>query len=285
MPSRLVEAATREADHARADLAIGQDTAIVDILDSVERTAGIPVTILALPGMIAGACLREREQNFIFLNGSDDPSRQRFTLAHEYGHARLGHLNMVDTHDQMGASTKIPVEVQANAFAAAFLAPERALRAWLAANAQKQIDIAALVRLATNFGMSPLAMRYRLQNTGVLTSKNTIAALDAQIEQNEHIRTRYRLGIEDRQDSVALAKTKSLPRLPGAMQDLGLAGYERGVLTLQRLAEGLQRPIKEIAAELDERGIAPLVEEPATAVEDIQLAAELDALLKEPSTE
>lgn len=280
-----VEDATREADHARGDLALGQDTAIVDILDSVERTAGIPVTILDLPSTIAGACLSERGQNFIFLNGNDDPARQRFTLAHEYGHARLGHLNMVDTYDQLGSSTRIPVEMQANAFAAAFLAPERALRTWLQANSQEQIDLAALVRLATHFGISPPAMRYRLQNAGVLTSRSTIRTLDQQIGQGEHSRTRYRLGIEDRQDSITIAKAKPLPRLPATMHDLGIAGYERGVLTLERLAEGLQRPIEAMAAELDERGITPATEEQPASIDDLGLGDELDTLLKGQSTE
>ena len=60
-------------------------------------------------------------QPFIFLNGAQAVQRQRFTLAHELGHHRLGHAAVVDGVEQVEGGSDEPLEQQANAFAGEFL--------------------------------------------------------------------------------------------------------------------------------------------------------------------
>lgn len=86
------------------------------------------------------------------------PERQLFTLAHELGHALLGH--------RAGLLTGIPDdddaedERQANAFAAEFLMPAERVARWVAQGM-------ALHQLCTNFGVSTEAMTRRLRELGL----------------------------------------------------------------------------------------------------------------------
>ena len=70
----------------------------------------------------------------MFLNGDQPVQRQRFTLAHELGHHRLGHAAVVDGVEEVDGKSDDPLEQQANAFAGEFLAPDQALRAWMDAH-------------------------------------------------------------------------------------------------------------------------------------------------------
>ena len=67
----------------------------------------------------------------LLVNGRQALSRQRFTLAHEFGHHRMGHATVVDEQAAIsGKLTHDRNEVCANAFAAEFLLPRDAVAAW-----------------------------------------------------------------------------------------------------------------------------------------------------------
>ena len=147
---------------AREALGIGVDGPVPDLLMAVEETGRVPVTVLSLPDGIAGAYGRKHDQAFIFISSKERVVRQRFTLAHEFGHHRLQHRGSFDHVDDLTSQAGSPAEVQANYFAAEFLAPRRAVTNWIEANDEDPRRLEAVVKLAHYFRVSASVALYRL---------------------------------------------------------------------------------------------------------------------------
>lgn len=97
-------------------------------------------------------------------NNMEAPTRQRFTQAHELGHVLLNHVgkNRSPKRDTTFQNNEgDPAETEANRFAAELIMPERYVRHL----SSKITDISSLAR---EFGVSPWAMRYRLENLRIL---------------------------------------------------------------------------------------------------------------------
>lgn len=111
----------------------------------------------------SGRCLIDDEGNrIIIVNEADSYQRQRFTIAHELGHALLdgeGIHNRTETSYNLGNYREN--EAKVNRFAAALLMPEENVHAALAAGKD-------LAQMAEIFGVSQVAMRIRLVRLGVL---------------------------------------------------------------------------------------------------------------------
>lgn len=100
----------------------------------------------------------------IEFNGADSPTRQRFTVAHELGHFVLGHgTSPRDYPTSFGAGTSDWREREANQFAAEILMPAETVR-----NVVMRGYASTVNELASMFGVSTLAMGYRLDNIGML---------------------------------------------------------------------------------------------------------------------
>lgn len=99
----------------------------------------------------------------IYYNSDEAAVRQRFTLAHELGHHVLGHGTAFrDNPQTFNVYNRAPQEVEANAFAAALLMPHRYV--WADFMAGRASDIASV---AKRYGVSQMAMVYRLRNLGI----------------------------------------------------------------------------------------------------------------------
>lgn len=111
----------------------------------------------------SGRCLIDDQGNrVIIVNEADSYQRQRFTIAHELGHALLdtqGVHNRTETSYNLGNYREN--EAKMNRFAAALLMPEDKVYNALAAGKD-------LAQLAEIFGVSQVAMRIRLVRLGVL---------------------------------------------------------------------------------------------------------------------
>jgi hypothetical protein len=112
---------------------------------------------LAVSGLLLPA---ERR---IWLNATEVPARRRFTLAHEVGHWVCQHLEgksapvycrATDVQPEPTAADRA-LEREANVFAAELLMPEAVLRKEWSGNAN-------LAELADRFGVSPVAIQWRL---------------------------------------------------------------------------------------------------------------------------
>lgn len=210
----------QSAERARQDLGVGLD-APISVLVVVESAADVPVAVQELPGDVAGLFLRRRGRALLTVNGNHPVVRQRFTLAHEFGHLYMGHTSRLETTELMwsGADRQ---EVEANYFAGAFLAPRQAVRNWADRHPDRAGDLETVVRMSTFFGTSAEASRIRLELSGVV-SRNRSDALKRQIRNGEHHGVRAALGLTAFTDELSQLKqevetgARELPRLPAVL--------------------------------------------------------------------
>lgn len=112
--------------------------------------------------------LLDKSNNTIYINSTDSPERQRFTLAHELGHYIYNHdedkygLNYRDRKRDRNSA-----EIQADDFAGEVLMPSPILRKKLKEYSDARPTIS---EFATLFGVSKDAMRVKLDNMGLLSS-------------------------------------------------------------------------------------------------------------------
>jgi Zn-dependent peptidase ImmA (M78 family) len=245
------QSAVRAARAARNELGIGLEAPIPDVLNLVDTEAAVPVTVLELPEGIAGMLRRRREGSFIFVSGVDAVERQRFTLAHEFGHHRLGHRSVVDRREDIFGFSRDPREVEANAFAGEFLVPRHALENWLDRHERDPGSLETVVRLAGFFGVSAPMMRIRLENARRI-GKTGARTLDERIRQREHLALRDDLGLGRFNDQLAeIKRTGQLPCLPGRTRRGIRAAFRAGLVDLEEAAGLLRRSSRDVRLELE----------------------------------
>jgi Zn-dependent peptidase ImmA (M78 family) len=246
---------------ARVKLGLGLEASLADVLLAIEELGGVPVTVLELPDGLAGLQGRKHDRSFIFVNGAEPPVRQRFTLAHEFGHVELGHAGSVDySADVFGEGRNPPPEVQADGFAAEFLAPVDGVQRWLAAIREPPSDLETVVRLADYFHFSAEVALYRLQAARHLT-KGKFEPIKVRIKDGEHTALCRRLGLGGFEDTLSRA-VDHLPRLPRATMTEAATAYERGLLSVEQVAQLLEVPPELVQHEFDRRGVEPGLHEP-----------------------
>jgi Zn-dependent peptidase ImmA (M78 family) len=260
--SHIAEAIA-EARVARQQLGLGLDQPVHDILRVVEETQRIPVAVLRLGEGVAGAYVVRRSQPFIFLNGAQPVPRQRFTLAHELGHHRLGHAAVVDGVQEIEGKSADPLEQQANAFAGEFLAPDHALRTWLEANGQPLVTIAVLCRLASWFGISAPAAFVRLSQADLFRNRTQEQDIQSLLKRGVHRQVERVLELESVEDNLArISRNEELPRVPAAMRDNALTAYAAGLIDLDRLAGALRQDRSSTERMVNDLGLVPVAAEP-----------------------
>jgi Zn-dependent peptidase ImmA (M78 family) len=159
VPGRDTNIGAKRARDTRE--ALGLDAAApIDVLAVAEQRALVPVAVAPLPDAIAGCCWRDGTRSLLWVNGAQALVRQRFTLAHELGHLRLGHGGAIppDSVAVLAGDTRDPREVQANAFAAELLAP----RAGVTGMVTGEPGLEIVAAIAGRYGISTLAALYRL---------------------------------------------------------------------------------------------------------------------------
>jgi len=119
-------------------------------------------------GIAGKVCHKDK---IIYINPSDNPQRQRFTIAHEIGHIvlhqRTNHEHhrvsddMIDT--ELNIYSDDVEEIEANRFAAMLLMPDLAFkRAWSRFDGQ-------ISQIANYFNVSKLAASIRANNLNLLS--------------------------------------------------------------------------------------------------------------------
>jgi Zn-dependent peptidase ImmA (M78 family) len=224
----------RAGTEARQRLGIPTDAPVDDILATLERESGLKIFVVPLgEDGIAGAYQSRHGQNWVIVNVDTAVERQRFTLAHEYGHHYLGHGDAYDTPAY--TSDPRPKEVQANYFAGALLVSATALDRALERIGRPPIDFEVLAALATHFGISAKAMRIRLETLGRLKGAE-IAEFDRRIDNKDHWGLGRALGLTPIADSLALAKREG-GRAPAPMLARALVAAERDLVSQERLPD------------------------------------------------
>jgi Zn-dependent peptidase ImmA (M78 family) len=134
--------------------------------DLIARADGVHVDVLDEETSLSysGWYKFEDGRPVILYNAREPLTRQRFTIAHELGHHVLRHGERPrDNASSFSLLAQDPRERAANAFAAELLMPAGAVRA------RAQSPNARLERLAREFGVSSVAMRFRLKNLGLVS--------------------------------------------------------------------------------------------------------------------
>ena len=224
MPGKDTNIGAKRAREARAQLGLDHASPVGCVVSVVEQRAGLPVAVGTLPDKIAGALFRNGLGAIAWVNGMQSVGRQRFTVAHEYGHVFCEHegKRKVDTEAIIAGATHDPQEVQANAFAAQFLAP----RAGVEAMVDGDPTLEDVVRIAAHFGISTLAALYRL-STLELTGAKRIAALRAEID--DGLAAEVWEYLDPERVSDILSAADGAPRLPRGST---LDGLVRGETSL-----------------------------------------------------
>ncbi|MFZ1249733.1 MAG: ImmA/IrrE family metallo-endopeptidase [Candidatus Saccharimonadales bacterium] len=109
------------------------------------------------------------EDKTIYLNVENSPERQAYTVAHELGHYLLGHepdkYGVLRRANDYENASKSQEEKDADRFAANLLMPEKMIRDEL--KRHPFLKDAPQI-LASKFGVSVSAMKYRLINLGFM---------------------------------------------------------------------------------------------------------------------
>jgi IrrE N-terminal-like domain len=223
----------KRAREARVALGLDPRAPLTCLLTVVEERC--PVVVSSLPEGIAGACT----DGLLWVNGDEFVARQRFTLAHEFGHAWIGHSRTaVDTDATLGL-TSDPLEIEANAFAGEFLVP----KAGLLARVHGEPTLEDVVRVAVDYGVSTPMMLVRFKQNKI-GSEAQLARLQREVDANEHGPLFDWLGLqplEDRLSSVGRLPYLS-PPLRRSLLDAVVHGDAAASPELARALERLMRP-------------------------------------------
>jgi len=160
----------------RNKLSLPIDEPVESLKTLIEVVLGIPVVQLSLGEKFAGATVANGPVRGIVVNERGANANvwvRRMTLAHEIAHLlwdpdeRLDKLR-VDNYTDVegyGAHQTDVVEIRANAFAVAFLAPPSGVRKIMDATNDKGSGLAAVM---TKYGISATAAKYHIKNmTGI----------------------------------------------------------------------------------------------------------------------
>jgi Zn-dependent peptidase ImmA (M78 family) len=240
MPGVDANRGAKRAREARVELGLDPAQPVRCLLSVVEDRAALPVVVSAgMPRDVAGACWRHPDGAVLWVNGSQAPVRQRFTLAHELAHAWCGHDGgvKVDSFETLAGRTTTPYEVQANAFAAELLVP----RAVMEEAIVSEPTLEEVVCIAAYCGVSAVVVVYRLKDLR-LASARRIGRLESEIDDRLHHDVQRRLDLRTPRDR--LGALDRLPYLSPALDGTLLAAVARGEAAADgRLAEALRRLI------------------------------------------
>ncbi|MDR7279808.1 ImmA/IrrE family metallo-endopeptidase [Catenuloplanes atrovinosus] len=149
-------------------------------IEQLCKAEGIAIAKHDFSGNESGFALSQGDTKIIGVNTATTPLRQRFTIAHEFGHLYLHHKPLIVDHSILVISKRNDVssmgtdqeEVEANAFAAAILMPRNLVRRELEKHIDESgpTDRESVIRaMARTFNVSPQAMGYRLVNLNLIT--------------------------------------------------------------------------------------------------------------------
>lgn len=119
-------------------------------------------------------------RSLIIVNTARRASRQRFTGAHELGHHELhrhGRENLLIGDNDVLENGRAPAEVAANSFAAALMAPTRAVLDHLGGVRGTKVRPGDVVRLMGRFGLSYEAACWRLLSVGAVSRQHVTKTL------------------------------------------------------------------------------------------------------------
>lgn len=150
---------------------LGEDAnSPVDIFSLANQIEGLTLVFYPMSDNISGMCVRDNEIRLIAINSTMSYGRQRFSFAHELYHLFYDDESGFNVCSK-GLNPKNENEKCADQFASYFLAPYKSLRAAIKKIVgDNSITIRHVIMLEQYFGMSHLAMFWRLVSEGFLSA-------------------------------------------------------------------------------------------------------------------
>ncbi len=226
------------ANGAHQEMALGTNDLppeLDDLAALVEETLGIDVTIQPLPAGVDGLALSTADLRLALVSSGVSATRQRFTLAHELGHLFAGDAHEL-TLDEDVFGDRSREERRANAFAAAFLMPESALRA--AARPGEPTE-PTVVELLGRLRVSLDALAFRMHNLGIVNAAG-----------RDRLRAMSSSGIALRPGRTADLQARNERRAPGLVLQRAVYAFVKGDLGVRPLARLLNVEPDDLLAEL-----------------------------------
>lgn len=162
------------------------------------------------------------------INGTTDPGRRRFSLAHELGHHLTG--DAYEPSPRLGASD---TERMFNAFAAHLLMPRSSVLGIWGEFSARSPRLAA-VAVAVRFSVSWTAACNQLKNLGLIDSRERERLLEDDLRRGELFEFGERFAVE-----------LDPPGIPPAYARAVVSAYRKGQLTAARTVELLHRSVGE----------------------------------------
>lgn len=244
-----------------------------DIIAVAESNLGVDVAIVDSPHDEHGLISSDPEypEKFILVSRSDNPFRQRFTIAHE-----IGHLVFEDSEH----AVRQPVnrgredsEIRADAFARHFLCPIDAIRARV--DRSSPFDADALSRLVQYFLISPPIALIQARDAGFITS-NEERALKA-----THTGASLAREFGWEHQYALLSQASNSFRPPQLLLAAAIRGYREGVISAQQLAMLSGESVEVIRANYEISPSTEVAEAPTRTQFSGLSQAELDLILSE----
>ena len=141
----------------------------------IAENRGLVIRSQPLEDTVSGMLVIKDGRTIIGINESHHPNRQRFSIAHELGHYLLHReqssvfIDAVYYRDQTSSEGSRAQEIEANAFAAELLMPERVVREHFERQDMDMVDDVAIRRLASRWEVSAQALTIRLTSLGLIT--------------------------------------------------------------------------------------------------------------------
>lgn len=171
---------SRRAKQAAANILKKYEMSLPIDIELIVSSEGVILHREKLEDAVSGMLVIKNNQVVIGVNAKHHPNRQRFTIAHEFGHYLL-HRNLsniffdeslVFFRDEQSSEGSKYQEIEANNFAAELLMPEKLLREKITqqpVDAFDDSDNSLIQQLAKNFGVSIQALTIRLTKLGLIT--------------------------------------------------------------------------------------------------------------------
>jgi Zn-dependent peptidase ImmA (M78 family) len=264
-------AARFRRDHRLGSQAMG------DLIAIIEQATGIDVAVLDGRPDEHGLTMRDPKRNKVFIGvaRTQNPMRQRSTLAHELGHVVF--KDWAVTY-QGNPALRLPEEVRADAFARHLLVPVEGLREFLGSQGgAAQSTLSAVVQ---RFLVSPSIAAIAMCEAGYI---DTVMKQDWMALSAGNLATRF--GWSDHYR--ALQADSDQRRAPQRLLARSIKGYAEAVLSAQAIATLRGVSLPAVEAELREAGVVPAEQEISWAdpreLPDMEVdLADLDQDLKSP---
>nr|MDT0658950.1 ImmA/IrrE family metallo-endopeptidase [Micromonospora sp. DSM 115978] len=231
LPAGVSTLAEAEAGAVETRVMLGcGDGPLVDLQKLVERLGLLAFSIDLGPGVIDGGYVRIDGIGVALINGSADPGRRRFNLAHELGHHLLADEYTVDFG--LGTS-RADREALINAFAIHFLMPGQSMRSrWEELSDARETPRHRLIALAAAYRVSWSAAVSHAHTLGLLSR----AEFDILKHQRPTAGDYLEVGVRFEEELRPVA-------LPPAYSQAAMRAYRRGVISADRAVELLRRTV------------------------------------------